>query len=373
VVDSDDVQRSVRGFAQVALLKDKWAAFKLTDCIGKELSCYNGAVRLYWPGLSRGSDPLGHPLYFPDSIRWHAQNAQPLERHLFRMLVGISGFRFSEGSIVRAASIALERQKQQRIQELLSRVAAGGAEVQEIEAELGRAWSQIDQLKTELDQTKQHESELAAELEAQKTAWVTVQLEQSTQRSISGAQSADSREEVDFRSVAEAVEKAQSDFKSKLLFLDSAVRSAKDSPYQLPNRVYELFEALGELVGVWQKKGKLGKSWKVALLQKGFDFKDSISMTSRGKHGDDYTFVYNGKKQLFENHVTLGAKTPDTCLSVHWMRDDDKKILVIGSCGRHGGKHVDLIAARSSRTASVSRCPQILSAGCPLRLPIGRR
>ena len=30
-----------------------------TDALGvKELSCYNGAVRLYWPGFTRKSKPL---------------------------------------------------------------------------------------------------------------------------------------------------------------------------------------------------------------------------------------------------------------------------------------------------------------------------
>ena len=56
-VDPTDLQKALLGFAQVAALRDKWAAFKLTDCIGKELTCYNGAVRLYWPGLKANSSP----------------------------------------------------------------------------------------------------------------------------------------------------------------------------------------------------------------------------------------------------------------------------------------------------------------------------
>jgi hypothetical protein len=34
----------LKGLAVVAQLKSKWAAFKLTDKIGKELSCFGGAV-----------------------------------------------------------------------------------------------------------------------------------------------------------------------------------------------------------------------------------------------------------------------------------------------------------------------------------------
>lgn len=103
-VDANELQKSLLGFAAVVALRDKWAGFKLTDCVGKELSCFNGAVRLYWPGLRADSDPFDHPLYLAGAIRWHAENNHPLDRHLFRMLVAISAFRFSDAPVVRRAS-----------------------------------------------------------------------------------------------------------------------------------------------------------------------------------------------------------------------------------------------------------------------------
>lgn len=139
-----------------------------------------------------------------------------------------------------------------------------------------------------------------------------------------------------FGNVSDVVAWAIKSFPNTLVILDSAVHSAQDSPYQHPQRVAELFEALDELVRRWQKDGKLGQSWKPALKELGFEYSDNISMTTRGKYADDYAFLYEGRKRLFENHVTIGAKQPESCLSVHWIRDDKKKVLVVGSCGRHG-------------------------------------
>jgi regulator of replication initiation timing len=333
--DPVDLQRSLLGFAQVVALRDRWAAFKLTDCIGKVLSCYNGAIRLYWPGLRLDSNPFDHPLYLPDSIRWHAQNNQPLDRYLFRLLVAISAFRFSEAPIVRSAREAIEKVKHQHIQQLLAQAKSGDSEIRQIEEELERAWDENTKLKLERDQAKEQISELSSELEAQKAAWATVQQPYTKPQSLSGPVTSE-QEGPSFDNVAEVIAWAKSEFYETLIILDSAVDSAKDSPYQHPDRVAQLFQALDELVRRWKKDGKLGESWKIALRQRGFDYSDSISMTSRGKYGDDYTFVYDGKKRLFENHVTVGAKQPDSCLSVHWIRDDKKKTLVIGSCGRHG-------------------------------------
>lgn len=36
IIDSDSLQRALLGFAKIITLEDKWAAFALTDCIGKQ-------------------------------------------------------------------------------------------------------------------------------------------------------------------------------------------------------------------------------------------------------------------------------------------------------------------------------------------------
>lgn len=334
IVDSEMLQRSLLGFAKITILEDKWAAFALTDCVGKQLSCFNGAVRLYWPGLQIESKPSDHPLYLADLIRRHAQNNQPLDRYLFRLLVGISGFRFSNAEVVRSVQLKIEKQKQQYIQQRLSELNNSGNDLHEIEDALCNAWKEIDQLKQERDLVKEQVSELEQELEAQKAAWAEVQ--QSLINSHIDPDGTSQHEETSFKSVSDVVIKAKQEFSDNLLFIDSAVDSAANSPYQHPDRVYEIFLALNELVIRWKKEGRLNESWHTALKRKGFDYKDKISVTTRGKYADDYSFMYEGQKLMFENHITIGAKQAGTCLSVHWWRDDKNKVLVIGSCGRHG-------------------------------------
>ena len=60
-----------------------------------------------------------------------------------------------------------------------------------------------------------------------------------------------------------------------------------------------------------------------------------ISQTSKSKWGDDYSFAYKDKIQIFEWHVTLGAGAADTCASIHFLPDPDCGKLVIAHVGRH--------------------------------------
>jgi len=93
-----------------------------------------------------------------------------------------------------------------------------------------------------------------------------------------------------FKTVSDAVKQAKNDFSGPLVFLDNAVYSAENSPYQEPERVYELFEALFVVAGDWKKKKeKLGRKWKDAICELGFDLRDRISKTTKTKYANDYS------------------------------------------------------------------------------------
>ncbi len=142
-----------------------------------------------------------------------------------------------------------------------------------------------------------------------------------------------------FNSVLEAYELAAREFggtDSPLVFLESARESAAASPYLSPEQVYFLIKELHLIAKKWREgKGKLGTDWRTALLPTGFEFKPHISATTKGKFGDDYQFMYDGKKRLFEEHVTKGAKDKNACFSLHLYRDETRLRVVIGHCGNH--------------------------------------
>jgi hypothetical protein len=138
-----------------------------------------------------------------------------------------------------------------------------------------------------------------------------------------------------FGRALDAVLAAKEEFEDALEFLPSAESSAEDSPYQNPDRVYEVLQALYEVTTEWRRRnGRLRKSFKKAMKDRGFEV-HRVSPTSKGTWPDEYHFLYRGKRIPFEDHVTLGAGSPETCLSVHWHRHNKARLVVIGHCGRH--------------------------------------
>lgn len=138
-------------------------------------------------------------------------------------------------------------------------------------------------------------------------------------------------------SVSAAVDRAREEFGQELLFLKSADESAADSPYRYPERAYELLHALGEITRLWRTDA-LGKDWHDAFLEYNprFKYKPKISQTTATNNWEDYAFLYDGAKRLFEPHISLGkSHDPKKCLSVHWIRDDAARKVIVGWCGRH--------------------------------------
>ncbi len=328
-VDPAELQQTLLGHAQVIALRDVSAGREWTETLGnKELSCYLGAVRLYWPGFNKRAKPTDHPLYLADSIRFHAENQQPLGPHLFRTLVAVSGFRFSNPPVAQLVRSAIEGEKHLLFQSMLENSKAL-EDAGHIMKELERAWDEIKQLKQERDEARNQASELARELEMQKAAWTEVH------RGPRQPVVAPPPPRGPIASVLDAIERARTDFPHTLLVLPDAIESARQSPYRSPERIYSLFQVLDELTHKWREVGSIGSGWHPALKPKGFEYAEFISPTAKGKFGHEYTFNYEGRQVMCEHHVTIGAHSADTCISVHWFRDEAKKRLVIGWCGRH--------------------------------------
>ncbi len=337
LIDPRVLQRQIAGLANVVYLENKWAGFKLSEMLGKQRSAYNGAVRVYWPGFSIESSPFDHHLYLPDQIQ--SETPRVFARNLFHFLTGIAILRFRDGQVVSETRREIERLEEQRIAELRNQVERGTATEQELTTEIETAWHRAERAEKERDgllddlaALKKQLETTQKDLEAQRASWRQVQEFKQTVP----VAATETEPEGEFRSVEAAFLAAKQRFSGPLLFLESALRSAKDSPFKQPDRVFELFEAMYEIATQWKKHdGALGQRWETAFETFGFDYRPTISQTSEGKWAKDYTFVYDGVPRLFESHVTIGKKGPDSCLSVHFYRDDDNLVLVIGHCGRH--------------------------------------
>lgn len=324
-LDPGSVQKSLDGLAEVVELRDKFAAFALTDEVGSRWTCFDGAVRVYWPGFALSDSPEVHPLYLASILRRRREEGRPWEIEFGQRLAEVSALRMSQSDLLHRVRKQLLEASQAESRKKLEKASTGflsqGELLQELDAALKRAES--------------------AEAEVRDLRAINKELEYS--RSWQGSAPGEAHEEVrgkrdldSLATVEEALRAAEEDFGDVLVFLGSARESAKDSPYSRPAEVYKLLGAAHVVALRWREgDGALGTNWEDAFAQHGFEYKIKISETAKNQWGNDYKFKHKGKNHLFEQHVTLGAKSPEKCLSVHFLRDDDDLSLVVGWCGRH--------------------------------------
>jgi hypothetical protein len=347
-VEPEQWARSLAGLTEVAVLENKWAGFQLTDIVGKPLSCYNGAIRIYWPGLTLHSEANHHRLWLPADIISAQGSKASLDKRLLGFLCAVAATNHVDSVIVHSLrrEIAAHRDADRAAQIVAAR--EGAKEPKELEALLNVVLQENTELRgekttlaEELHAMRLAVEEARREIENHRDNYLAIRaekpakLEQATLEPIlESMPAADS-----FGSVLEAYDRAKMEFggpESALVFLDSARKSAIESPYLSPERVYFLIKELHTLATKWRDgKGKLGCDWRTALLPTGFEFKPRISPTTKAKYGEEYHFVYDGESRFFEEHVTKGAKDKNACFSLHMFRDESKLRLVIGHCGNH--------------------------------------
>jgi hypothetical protein len=130
------------------------------------------------------------------------------------------------------------------------------------------------------------------------------------------------------------MEEAHSD---ALFFLESAHTAAADSPYEDPERVRAILDAMAR-VSRRRRDGLLGTSLKDAFNDLGIDYRPGISRTTPARLREQYRFVHgNGDLVEAEEHIALGnTYDPRRCLRVYFSsRVPNETRFVIGHVGRH--------------------------------------
>lgn len=323
LVDVDRMAAGLAGLMRIYELADRWAAFRLTEELGKPLSCYAGAVRIYWPGLRLSDDPFKHPAWMPWRLK-QLNHTDDLVANLFAIGAEATSYRFFEPTEMVGVRHEIDEGERQ------ARRNESSADADQLLEQLIEAEESLKAVRQQLALSQSEGNTLRQNLDALLGARDFSSEEPAQQHSVE-----DQVEEP--ASVADAVLEAKREAKH-LVFLDSADESARDSPYRTPSRVLQALQAIDEVAGLWisgLSGGKNSGPLKPLFLQRGFEYKDDISQTSRGKWGSEYEAKYNGQTIDISPHITIGAKQADTCLSVHMYWDKASKKVVIAHVGRH--------------------------------------
>jgi len=121
-----------------------------------------------------------------------------------------------------------------------------------------------------------------------------------------------------------------------LIVTASAFESARSSDFMRPDDVFDALEALAQATKEWHDapSGSIGQSFQQRLRELGYDEKFS-STTAMSKWQRDYEVTVDGRSVLLSQHLTLGSGGANTCMSIHWYRDESARRTIVGHCGKH--------------------------------------
>lgn len=321
-LDTTSMAQHLAGVGIVIEVSDPEATWDIADAIGRTLSCFDGGARVYWPGFSTTNDPRRHRLYLGARISELGSDA--VARSIERSIFGVAAFRFVPDP--RFSDVIREVEQAERLQR-----------VEVDKASSGEDW---ENYALELDEKLSSANQTIAELQAENENLKANQQVFFSARAFGEAEDDVASEDAPPpESVEDAVSQASA-VCSNLVILDNVFDAAKKSPFQRPADVLAALRDLNEIATDWVKqreeKGSGGDLLQ-HLKNRGWGKRSSmhISNTTRTRYGASYEFEYDGKRQLFEPHITLGSGDPNSCASIHFQLDHARGKIVVAHVGRH--------------------------------------
>ncbi|MBI3370663.1 MAG: hypothetical protein HY017_02750 [Betaproteobacteria bacterium] len=278
-VDVGKMQDTLAGLAIVVELKTKWAAFELTDALGRMYSCYNGAVRIYWPGFKLGNDgTLVHHVFLPETIRSNLALHRPLENYLFRMFAPLAAFRSTEGAITRRARAAVEKSKRAQLDELVEKSKQGDTSVDKELLDL--ALTENQRLEAKALEQEARIAELERDIAGYKENLAG--LAEYRPYEERGTDSETQNAEPEPNSVVESLKIVSDKYKDVLTIYKSAWESAEASDFSRPEEILKALIAVADLGKDYFASKKMKTSigpWEAFFDQHGLKYSSSEHQT----------------------------------------------------------------------------------------------
>ncbi len=189
----------------------------------------------------------------------------------------------------------------------------------ELQSQLAEAQREIEQLRRENEDIREQLRVVAAAAEA---------------ATAEGGDAAGGEAGEEFRSVGEAVEQAGK--LRGLRFLQEAVQSANESPFERPGELYGAFVLLSQLASL-RLTGSVGMSVEEWLQAAGVEYARHLGQAKEmAKFRSQYTFRVDGERTVFEEHLKFGnGRDPHHSLRVYMKWHADEGEWIIGHVGRH--------------------------------------
>lgn len=319
--------------------------------------CFDGAARLYHPGLAREQNPREHYLWLPyrlqsfgaaatnrlagevaERVTWRA-----LPPRFFSVLEDIDRARVREraqnalqAKIVDVPDLSAKvASLEELVEELRKQLSASQEEHQLWEDEAGRYEKRLAESHQLLEIAEQ---ELDEANNKRTVAEARVETLEDRAGGLSAKQTAALRSLADGHvgSLCDGLLLLEALYADRVTILSSAWSSAEESAaFKKPDKAWELLLRLA--TGYWKAVQNGGDSeGKKCFSDSTFAPRESETVEGRKRARERRTFRYKSEDVVMWKHLKIGNKDSITeTWRCHFEFDADEKKVVIGHCGKH--------------------------------------
>jgi hypothetical protein len=322
----EEVARDLSGLVIVAHLDDR-AGWKITKEMGKEWSCYDGAIRIYWPIRSTSRRAYDHPLWTRAKLIASAETdgaaAYRIRNQLRRRLLELSTYTVDEP---RQMFTIRDDAARERFEHLRMAAAESGDQGRLAEEYFNRCVT----LEGTISAKEEENQRLRDQVESLNLAW--------RYRQISGEEEIAPEPDSPVTTVLEAILRAKVENAAELVFGDdvedgSTTLASDAGP---PERVYDYLTTLAEMTRR-RRASSLGTDMILWLRGQGLKASNESETTLNSASEMRKRTWHDGQaRRPFEQHLKPSEGTsPDRCVRIYFYYDEDKKKTVVGWVGRH--------------------------------------
>lgn len=377
-----NAQDRLLGLAQVAVLANASAGRRLEQVKSDEAPWTEDCpARIYWPRLP--DDRYDIPIQSLVAEIQEAMKRMSLDQFLLTKFIDYSAARYREGELIRTARVAVDRERAgwRRLANTFEREAESAtaearqaqeerdrlrqecdtarqvirslqgdlttlrdavkepnapSSFDELAVELERAWDDNRRLTADIETERQQLAQLRDELRIHQENWTLFAASRRTEGRAPAPVPLDERT---FASAGEALRSAAEDFADVLVVWEGARRSAEQSPFRTPSKIYRALQAIAE-VGrdYFQARdggAPLGPVEQAFACRVPFKYTGFESQTTLHLYGAERVFHHADVNRQMQRHLTLGGGDTNNCLQIYFDFDDASRRVLIGYCGRH--------------------------------------
>ena len=330
ITGADALADWLAGVASVVVAENRFTSIALANHLPQSLNCWDGAVRIYWPGFSRADSGSIHRVWNSELVIEYDGSRQ---------------FGFREVVLERVSDLLAHRRSSrqfdwaqigQLVKEQESRRAIEDAKKSGDSEELLKLFEQDNiQLRQQVNELTNEIDELGTSLDRAREVSNCYREELSraskqTSEIVTG--------ELVIRSVQEAIQWARDAYTDELAFALNS-QSDEDTPFEDPSDVVKVFEWLATTY----RDAKRGERKCPDLDMSIREFIDASWFWRGGQaeytanvFSNWYECTYDGHRHQVLEHVGSGkSKKPEQTIRIAFTWLESRQLVLIGYIGQH--------------------------------------